>query len=457
MDRSPAGTADERVRDTALDVIAEEAANLFNLRILAVLCFFAILSETLNEFGLFKVSPLVMRPAIVVIFILFFVPLGLYLWHDKWQKSPQPFIRRDFFRVLIITVTFVGIGLIGVALSMHAVILLAIPPLITAQYRDKRRLFWLTLLITALLVPVSVYGSFFFGAVDRNFIKGAMTDEEFSFFANRLTLATPKRMFELFLHYVMPRLFCVLIVSALALGVNRRNAAMLTRQAELSQKIRKEMEERNRMQGQVIETLAALIETRDESTGEHVIRTKAYVTMIANELKNDPRFRDTLTDAYIDRIENAAPLHDVGKIAVSDTILLKPGKLTPEEFDAMKVHTTKGGSMIKTLFAGMKDEAFLRTAEEIATSHHEKWNGRGYPAGLAGEAIPLSARIMAVADVYDALVSVRVYKPAMTPEAALGVMFEESGSHFDPAVMEAVDRIRQDLIDAANAPVDHRV
>ena len=453
MDRSPAVVAEERVQDVSLDVVAEEAANLFNLRILAVLCFFAVLSEALNEFGLFKVSPLVMRPAIAVIFVLFFTPLGLYLVHDKWQKSPQPFVRRGFFRVLIITVTFVGIGLIGVALSMHAVTLLAIPPLITAQYRDKRRRFWLTLLLTALLVPVSVYGSFFFGAVDRNFIKGAMSDEEFAVFANRLTLATPHRMFELFLHYVMPRLFCILIVSALALGVNRRNARMLARQAELADKVHAEMEERNRMQSHVIEALAALIETRDESTGEHVIRTKTYVTMIANEMKNDPHFSDVLTDAEVERIREAAPLHDVGKIAVSDTILLKPGRLTPEEFDAMKIHTTKGGSMIKTLFAGMKDAAFLRTAEEIAVSHHEKWNGQGYPEGRKGEDIPLSARIMAVADVYDALVSVRVYKPAVSPEKALDIMFAESGSHFDPAVMEAVDRIRRQLIDTANAPV----
>ena len=168
---------------------------------------------------------------------------------------------------------------------------------------------------------------------------------------------------------------------------------------------------------------------------------------------SDPRFRESLSDADIDRIENAAPLHDVGKIAVSDTILLKPGRLTPEEFDAMKVHTTKGGNMIKTLFDGMKDAEFLRTAEEIAVSHHEKWNGLGYPDGKKGEDIPLSARIMAVADVYDALVSCRVYKPAMKPEAALDIMFEESGSHFDPAIMEAVGRIRQELIDAANAPV----
>ena len=453
MDRFSAGTADELTPDPTLDVIAEEDANRFNLRILAVLIFFTVLTEVLNEFGLFKISPLVMRPAIVIVFILFSVPIGLYLVHDKWQKSPQPFIRRGFFRVLIITVIFISIGLISVALSMHAVILLAIPPLITAQYRDKRHMFWLTLLITALLVPVSVYGGFFFGAVDRNFIKGAMSEEDFTVFSNRLTLVTPKRMFELFLHYVMPRLFCVLIVSALALGVNRRNARMLARQAELADKVHAEMEERSRMQSRVIEALAAVIETRDESTGEHVIRTKTYVTMIANELKNDPRFSSVLTDAEIDRIREAAPLHDVGKIAVSDTILLKPGKLTPEEFDAMKLHTTKGGSMIKKLFVGMKDAEFLRTAEEIAVSHHEKWNGSGYPEGRKGEDIPLSARIMAVADVYDALVSVRVYKPAVSPEAALEIMFSESGSHFDPAVMEAVDRIRQQLIDAANTPV----
>ena len=353
--------------------------------------------------------------------------------------------------MLIITVIFLGIGLISVALSFHVAIMMAVPPLLAAQYRGRRRLFWWIVAASVLMVPISVYGSFFLGAPDRNLLK---TVETSASLAARLELATPHRMFELFSHYVMPRLLCILAVVAVAIGINRRNAAMLARQIELTQKIKDEMELRDRMQNRVIEALATLIETRDVSTGEHVARTRTYVTMLAHAMQKDERFVNRLTEADIAYIANAAPLHDVGKIAVSDTILQKPGKLTPEEFEAMKVHTTKGSAMIETLFAGMEDATFLRVAEEIAMSHHEHWNGQGYPQGLAGEEIPLPARIMAVADVYDALVSTRVYKPAIDPREALAIMFSESGTHFDPAIMDVVRRMQQELIATATAPVD---
>ncbi len=436
-----------------LYAVAEEAANRFSLRVLSVLAFFAIVTEALNDIGLFKVDHVVMRPTIAVAFLLFILPVALWFFHDKVRACERPYIRRNFFRVLVIVVTFLGIGLICVALSFHAVIMMVIPPLLAAQYRNRRRLFFWMLTASVLLVPISVYGAFFLGAPDRNMLKTVETAG--LDFAARLELGTPQRMWELFLHYVMPRLLCILAVVALSIGINRRNVGMLDKQSELTEKIKTEMEQRDRLQSRVIEALATLIETRDIGTGEHVARTRTYVTMLARAMKEDDRFSDRLTEEDIEHISGAAPLHDVGKIAVSDTILLKPGKLTPEEYDAMKVHTTKGGDMIDTLFEGMEDEQFLKVAEEIAVSHHEKWNGQGYPRGLRGEEIPLAARIMAVADVYDALVSVRVYKPAIDPEEALDIMFAESGTHFDPAIMDVVRRIRRDLIAAARTPLSH--
>ena len=192
----------------------------------------------------------------------------------------------------------------------------------------------------------------------------------------------------------------------------------------------------------------------EHAKGEHVIRTKQYVGMIARQMQKDDQYKAFLTDHTILEIENAAALHDVGKIAVSDLILLKPGRLTPEEFEEIKKHSTKGGQVIRNIFSTFEDDAaFLKIAEDIAVSHHEKWNGTGYPAGLKGEEIPLPARIMAVADVFDALVSVRVYKPAMTPEAALDLIVSESGSHFDPDIIRVVSGMRRELIDAANTPV----
>ena len=226
------------------------------------------------------------------------------------------------------------------------------------------------------------------------------------------------------------------------MGIARRNGSLLREQAELSEKIRREMEKRNAMQSHVIEDLAALIESRDTSTGEHVTRTKRYVELIAREMQKQPRYAGLLTDETVDRIVRAAPLHDIGKIAVSDRILQKPGRLTPEEFEEMKKHASKGGEMVHNILGNLDNEAFLQTASEIATGHHERWDGSGYPNGLAGEAIPLPARIMSVADVFDALVSERCYKSAMSPEQAFQIISDERGRQFDPDIVDLIPILR---------------
>jgi len=196
------------------------------------------------------------------------------------------------------------------------------------------------------------------------------------------------------------------------------------------------------MQGHVIDDLAALIESRDVSTGEHVSRTKRYVELLARALQKRERYRDVLSDEVLDRIVRAAPLHDIGKIAVSDRILQKPGRLTPDEFEEMKLHASKGGEMVHNILGNLGDEAFLETASQIAQFHHERWDGGGYPTGLKGEEIPLPARIMAVADVFDALVSERCYKAAMPPEQAFRIIEEESGRQFDPDLTALIPELR---------------
>ena len=446
--KGPTKTADER---ELLYIRNEAAANRFNLVVLGVFCLFAVLTEILNEFGVFKVAKIVMRPTMIVTLVILGSPIVIRFVHDRLLHRKPSVLEDPRFKHLILTVIYFGIGLICVSLTHNVVILTAVPPVVAAQYRSNKRITRWAWIASLLLVPIEVYGGYFFGAPDRNFIKGVMSEEEFAIFSNRVASATPTRMFELFTHYVIPRLLCVLAVIVLASGVIRRHRIMLAEQTKLSQKVHEEMERRNGIQSHVIETLASLIETRDDSTGEHVIRTKRYVTMLADAMKRDERFRDRLTDPDIERIENAAPLHDVGKIAISDTILLKPGKLTPEEFEIMKTHAPRGGEMIRTLFADLDDPLFLRTAEEIAVSHHEKWNGTGYPDGKKGEEIPLSARIMAVADVFDALVSFRVYKASISPELALDTMMAESGTHFDPDIMQIMDGMRQEFIDAAQS------
>ena len=192
-----------------------------------------------------------------------------------------------------------------------------------------------------------------------------------------------------------------------------------------------------RMQNNLIMVMADLVESRDKHTGDHVRKTAAYTRVIMDEMRREGVYADILTDEYCENVVKSAPLHDIGKIEVSDTILNKPARLTDEEFAEMQNHTIVGKKILEEAVGAMSEPGYLDEAQRLAAFHHEKWNGKGYPYGLAGEDIPLSARIMAVADVFDALVSKRSYKDGMPIEKALGIIKSEAGTHFDPQVANA--------------------
>jgi putative two-component system response regulator len=184
--------------------------------------------------------------------------------------------------------------------------------------------------------------------------------------------------------------------------------------------------------------MASLAETRDTDTGNHIRRTQFYVRAIAERLKDHPRFRHVLDRPTIEALFKSAPLHDIGKVGIPDRILLKPGPLDADEYEVMKTHTTLGRDAIQKAEDQLGIEVpFLRFAKEIAYCHQERWDGSGYPEGLGGDDIPVSARLMAVADVYDALVSRRVYKDGMPHEIAMEALVEGRGTHFDPDVVDA--------------------
>ena len=192
------------------------------------------------------------------------------------------------------------------------------------------------------------------------------------------------------------------------------------------------------LQDVTIQAMASLAETRDLETGNHIRRTQHYVRVLAVRLKDHPRFGGRLDDRAIEILFKSAPLHDIGKVGIPDRILLKPGRFTPEEFEIMKTHTTLGRDAIEKAERQLGTTVpFLTCAKEIAYSHQEKWDGSGYPEGLAGEAIPLSARLMAVADVYDALISRRVYKEPIPHDQAAAIIRAGAGTHFDPDLVEA--------------------
>lgn len=202
------------------------------------------------------------------------------------------------------------------------------------------------------------------------------------------------------------------------------------------------------MQSGMITLMAEIVENRDDNTGGHIRRTAEYVEKIAEELKRRGAYQDVLTEGYMRDTVVAAPLHDIGKIHIPDAVLNKPGRLTEEEFAVMKTHTTAGQELLIHAREELGESGYLDRAVEMAAYHHEWWNGKGYPYGISGEEIPLCARIMAVADVFDALTSKRCYKSAMPLEKAYAIIREESGTHFDPVAVEAFFAAEQRTMEA---------
>lgn len=200
--------------------------------------------------------------------------------------------------------------------------------------------------------------------------------------------------------------------------------------------IKMKSEEIAKMQNGLIITMADMVESRDSDTGAHIQKTAAYVRIILQGLKRNGYYTEKLTDKYMQDVEMSAPLHDIGKINISDTVLNKPGKLTDEEYEIMKTHTTAGKNILESAISTVEGDNYLKEARNMAGYHHERWDGKGYPEGLHGEVIPLSARVMAVADVFDALVSPRIYKPPFPLEKALQIIQDGAGTQFDPKVVE---------------------
>ncbi len=208
--------------------------------------------------------------------------------------------------------------------------------------------------------------------------------------------------------------------------------------------IRSQSEKITEMQDGLIMVIAEVVESRDRCTGEHVRKTARYVELILRQLKAEGRFPDVLTEDYIRGVVRSAPLHDVGKIRIPDAILNKTGKLTEEEYRIMKTHTTEGTGIIDQAIRIVPDPLYLEETRNLAKYHHENWDGSGYPCGLRGEEIPLSARVMAVADVFDALVSARSYKEGFSCDSAFGMIREGAGSRFDPVIVDAFLRQREE-------------
>jgi putative two-component system response regulator len=245
------------------------------------------------------------------------------------------------------------------------------------------------------------------------------------------------RGFELGAVDYMVKPFAILEVQArldVHLSLLNAKKALKEQNEMLEIKVRERTQELAVTQGVIIEAMASLAETRDSETADHVMRTRYYVEVLSAKLKEHPKFKAFLGSVHSSDLGIAATLHDIGKVGVPDHILLKPGRLTPEEFEEIKKHATYGHEILSKLILRLPHNVFLKLADEISWSHHEKWNGCGYPRKLQGDEIPVSGRLMAIADVYDAIVSPRVYKDPMPHSEALEFIMNERGRHFDPDV-----------------------
>lgn len=258
---------------------------------------------------------------------------------------------------------------------------------------------------------------------------------------------------------VLARVAAQLSLKAHADFLREKNAFLHDKNEFLEQEVAHRTQQVVAIQDVTILAMASLAETRDSDTGNHIRRTQYYVKALAEQLRSHRGFASVLTPQNIDMLFKSAPLHDIGKVGIPDRILLKPGRFTPEEFEIMKTHTTLGRDAIAHAKASLGTRVeFLSMAKDIALFHQEKWDGSGYPHGLRGDAIPIWARLMALADVYDALISRRVYKNSMPHEKAAAIIEDGRGSHFDPEMVDAFvqiqDQFRAIALRFADADVD---
>ncbi|MGN1340394.1 MAG: HD-GYP domain-containing protein [Oscillospiraceae bacterium] len=390
----------------------EKDANKVTAKVMAITFAIFTLIYILNLAGIFVVKANVMTTAYLISAVLLLSPLLINKIADPTSK---------WLKYLYVIFTGLFLFVITVSLTFHVVLIYAYPIAIAGIYFSNR----LTVFSTGLTIVITVCGQL------CGFYLDWCTDRNF------------KTLHSLFYYGILPRLLTLISFSMLLLLLTRRTSKLLEEDAENYDQLviyNREM----------IYSFATLVENRDENTGGHIKRTSNYVHLLAEELLKEGIYSDVINDEFISCLSMVAPLHDIGKISIPDSILQKPGKLTEEEFDTMKTHAVKGGSLIKDTFAHIGDENYKQMAYDVAHSHHEKWNGKGYPDGLSGENIPLPARIMAVADVFDAVSEKRCYRDALPLETCFSIIEEGRDRDFDPVVVDAFLNIRDEVIQVHN-------
>lgn len=390
----------------------EEDANKAAANVMLIT--FAIFTAVyiLNLVGVFVIDEPDMTIAYCVSSVFLILPTILNKYVSlsaKWLKYLY-IIFSELFLLMVTTV-----------LSYHVVVIYAYPIALAGLYFSKKLTNISTLCTLAVTVAGQLLGFFLDLRFDHNF-----------YTLQRLVV-----------YGIIPRILTLLSLAALLRLLTVRTSKLLSEDADNYESLIMYNQD-------MIYGFATLVESRDENTGGHIKRTSIYAEMLAEELGKTERYKDIIDDEFIGCIAMVAPLHDIGKISIPDNILCKPGRLTPSEFAIMKTHAEKGGQMVRDTFSHIADERYKTMAYEVARYHHEKWNGKGYPEGLSGEKIPLPARIMAVADVFDAVSEKRCYRDAMPIEECFRIIENGMGTDFDPDAAAAFLRIRDKITEERN-------
>jgi HD-GYP domain-containing protein (c-di-GMP phosphodiesterase class II) len=391
----------------------EKDANFVVARVMRITFIFFTVLFLLNVIGVFVVNKTVMTIAYIFGSLLLFLPtILLKICKEKYV----------FIKIVNVCVAVILMSLLSATLNYHVIVFFVFPIVISSLYFSKRLNIFATVL-TVIGVSCGELFSYFFETVrDKNW-----TD-----------------IYGLVVFGIVPRDILIIAMGSIFTMLSERTTTLLRKLLTAEKNLKKNHKE-------MIIGFATLVENKDGSTGGHIKRTSIYVKLLANELRKRGYYTDILTDEYLENLYQAAPMHDIGKIAVPDVILQKPGKLTAEEFDVIKQHTVNGGKIIKETFVRMNNHSYSRVAYEVAKYHHEKWNGNGYPKGLKEDKIPLCARIMAIADVFDAVSEKRCYRDALPLEQCFSIIEEGKGKDFEPILVDVFLDMKEKIVDSYNS------
>lgn len=383
----------------------EKQANRIVAKVMSTTFLIFTLIYLLNMLDIFVIKESIMNTAYICSSVLLLFPTVLtYLLK----------IENKYVKYLNVLSAALFVMLLSITLTYHVVVIYVYPIAIASLYFSKR----LNIFATALTVAGVSVGQLLAFYLDT------VQDDNFT------------ELHSVILWGIIPRALVLIAMAVIFTMLCSRTVLLLRNLANTTEAL-------SNYHKEMVMGFATLVENKDGSTGGHIKRTTMYVKLLAEEVRRRGYYEGVLTDDYIETLGMAAPMHDIGKISVPDVILQKPGRLTDEEFETIKQHAASGGKIIQETFGHLENEQYTQMAYEVAMFHHEKWNGKGYPTGLKWKEIPLCARIMAIADVFDAVSAKRCYRDAMPLDKCFEIIQEGSGQDFDPLLVEVFLDIRE--------------